>query len=96
LAFGIARTDLVPVGAVIFFAGRSREFGSDQIETWLAVLHEGLAFPTMRNSQRTLSSLSVMSARLRLHGVSSYGRSRRPKPFARDNFMEWPPLLPAL
>ncbi len=27
-----------------------------------------------------------MSARLRLHGVSSYGRSRRPKPCGRDDF----------
>ncbi|RNJ47907.1 hypothetical protein D1O30_20830 [Methylocystis hirsuta] len=52
---------------------------------WFAELH-GPAVCEDPNSLRLFSSLSLVNARLRLHGVSSYGRSRRPKPRGRDNF----------
>jgi hypothetical protein len=59
--------------------------GSCEIET--ATYRASQGSPRRRSEfTATLTSLSVTCARLRLHGVSSYGRSRRPKPFGRDNF----------
>ena len=59
--------------------------GCVEVEAGAANLHES---PPLRRSEFVASSYRFPSwtPRLRLHGVSSYGRSRRPKPCGRDDF----------
>ena len=74
-----------PQAPAFLIAGRFWKAGSDQIEERRANDHAA-SHSGDPNSPLILTSLSVTNARLRLHGVSSYGRSHRPKPCGRDDF----------